>query len=161
MTDRMPSPGRTSNHPHIFSLFLLTIVAALAVACTSREASQQAKMVVRSLEASDVKVGAGPTADDGQTVTIDYTVWLYDPNQPGRKGRKLDSTIDRHQPATIQLGADTIVPAFDEAIPGMRVGGTRELYVPPNLGYGSAGQGSIPGDATLVFDVTLLSVKRQ
>lgn len=138
---------------------LLLVSVSLLVACGSREDAQQAKMIVRSLQASDLKVGTGASVDEGQTVTVDYTVWLYDSSQPGRKGRKLDSTRDRHQPVTIRLGAGDMIPAWDEALPGMRVGGTRELFVPPSLGYGDQAHGPIPANATLVYDVTLLSVK--
>jgi FKBP-type peptidyl-prolyl cis-trans isomerase FkpA len=140
-------------------VLLLLVTASLLVACGSREEVQQAKMIVRSLQASDVKVGTGASVDEGQTITVDYTVWLYDSSRPGRKGRKLDSTLDRHEPATIRLGAGDLVPAWDEGLPGMRVGGTRELFVPPSLGYGEQGHGPIPPNATLVYDVTLLSVK--
>jgi FKBP-type peptidyl-prolyl cis-trans isomerase FkpA len=141
-------------------LLILLVVTAMAVGCSSREQNQQEKMIVRSLQASDLKVGTGPTADEGQTITINYTVWLYDSTKPGRKGQQLESTLDTHQPATIRLGADDIVPAIDEAVPGMRVGGTRELFVPSSLGYGSSGHGAVPPNVTLVFDVTLLSVKQ-
>jgi FKBP-type peptidyl-prolyl cis-trans isomerase FkpA len=141
------------------SVLLLLVSASLFVACGSREEVQQAKMIVRSLQASDLKVGTGASVDEGQTITVDYTVWLYDSSQPGRKGRKLDSTLDRHEPVTIQLGAGDMVPAWDEGLPGMRVGGTRELFVPPSLGYGDQAHGPIPPNATLVYDVTLLSVK--
>ncbi|MDE3155147.1 MAG: FKBP-type peptidyl-prolyl cis-trans isomerase [Acidobacteriota bacterium] len=135
------------------------LLAAAVSACSTRAENQQAKMIVRSLQASDVKVGPGDEVKDGQTVTIDYTVWLYDSQDPGRKGRRLDSTLDRHAPVTFRLGAGQMIPAFDMGIPGMRVGGTRELWVPPSLGFGSKGNGPIPPDATLVYDIILRSAK--
>ncbi|HVB38090.1 MAG TPA: FKBP-type peptidyl-prolyl cis-trans isomerase [Vicinamibacterales bacterium] len=135
----------------------LLFVAAAATACSTRAENQQSKMIVRSLQASDVKVGLGAEAKDGQTVTIDYTVWLYDSSQPARKGRRLDSTLDRHVPVTFRLGAGQMIPAFDMGIPGMKVGGTRELFVPPMLGFADKGNGPIPPNATLVYDIILRS----
>jgi FKBP-type peptidyl-prolyl cis-trans isomerase FkpA len=147
------------NFRNLRMCFGLLCVATAATACSSRVENQQSKMIVRSLQASDVKVGSGPEADDGQTVTIDYTVWLYDSEKPGRKGRQLDSTLDRHAPVTFVLGKGEVIPAWDSGIPGMKVGGTRELWVPPFLGYGARGFGPIPPNATLVYDITLRSAK--
>ena len=141
-------------------LVLLLALAAAVAACSSRAADQQAQMIVRSLLASDTTVGSGPVADDGNIITIDYTVWLYDSTKPGRKGRRLYSTLDHHTPVTFTLGSGQVIPAWNEGIPDMHVGGTRELYVPAFLAYGSRGSGVIPPNATLVYDITLRDVKK-
>ncbi len=140
-------------------LGLLLAAVVAAGGCSTRAENQQSKMIVRSLQASDTKVGVGAQAKDGEMVTVDYTVWVYDSHQPDRKGRKLDSTIDRKVPVTFRLGAGQVIRAWDMGIPGMRVGGTRELFVPAFLGYGAKGNGPIPGDTTVVYDITLRSAQ--
>ena len=97
----------------------------------------------------DLVVGDGEEAQASSTVTVHYTGWLH-------SGAKFDSSHDRGQPSTFSL--DNLIAGWKEGIPGMKVGGTRKLVVPPSLGYGSNGQGSIPGNATLVFDIELLGV---
>lgn len=104
------------------------------------------------LQYEDMVVGNGKMADPGLTVTVHYTGWLTD-------GTKFDSSVDRGQPFTFQLGAGQVIPGWDEGVKGMRVGGKRKLTIPPDLGYGARGAGPIPPNSTLVFDVELLDVK--
>jgi len=86
-------------------------------------------------------------------VFVNYTGWLTD-------GRKFDSSVDRGEPFSFTIGQGQVIPGWDEGVMSMRVGGKRRLIIPPNLGYGAqgAGGGVIPPNATLVFDVDLLSV---
>ena len=100
----------------------------------------------------DLTVGTGPAAEAGQEVTVHYTGWLTD-------GKKFDSSRDRGEPFTFRLGEGEVIEGWDEGVAGMRVGGRRKLVIPSELGYGAAGAGPIPPDATLVFDVELLGVK--
>jgi FKBP-type peptidyl-prolyl cis-trans isomerase FkpA len=103
----------------------------------------------------DLRVGAGATASTGRPITVSYTGWLYDPARPDSKGTQFDSN-----PAyPFVLGAGNVIRGWDLGVVGMRVGGLRRLTIPPELAYGSAGRGSIPPNATLVFDVELLSVQ--
>jgi FKBP-type peptidyl-prolyl cis-trans isomerase FkpA len=104
------------------------------------------------LQYKDLVVGTGQTAQTGNTVSVQYTGWLTN-------GTKFDSSIDRNQPFEFVLGAGNVIKGWDEGVAGMKVGGTRVLYVPPDLGYGANGSGSIPPNATLVFEVILISVK--
>lgn len=100
----------------------------------------------------DLAVGTGDEAVGGMTVTVDYEGWLAN-------GTKFDSSLDRGQPFTFQLGVGFVIEGWDEGVAGMRVGGTRKLVIPPHLAYGAAGAPpTIPGNATLVFDVQLLGV---
>ncbi len=100
----------------------------------------------------DLQVGAGDVAVSGATVTVDYEGWLA-------SGTKFDSSVDRGQPFTFQLGLGLVIAGWDEGVQGMRVGGIRKLVIPPSLAYGSAGvPPTIPGNATLVFEVELLAV---
>ncbi len=100
----------------------------------------------------DTEVGGGETACAGQQVTVHYTGWLTD-------GRKFDSSVDRDQPFDFSLGAGQVIRGWDEGVAGMRVGGTRKLTIPPQLGYGARGAGGvIPPNATLIFEVKLLTL---
>ena len=115
---------------------------------------------VTELVTEDVQVGSGSEAQSGQTVTVHYTGWLYTDAQPDNKGTKFDSSRDRNEPFSFDLGAGQVIPGWDQGVAGMRVGGQRTLTIPPHLGYGARGAGGvIPPNATLVFDVELLGVQ--
>jgi FKBP-type peptidyl-prolyl cis-trans isomerase len=104
------------------------------------------------LQYIDLTVGAGATAQAGQTVTVHYTGWL-------QNGKKFDSSIDRGQPFSFPLGAGRVIKGWDEGVQGMKVGGKRKLIIPSNLGYGAPGAGGvIPPNATLIFEVELLGI---
>jgi len=102
----------------------------------------------------DLKVGTGATATAGQSASVHYTGWLTD-------GKKFDSSLDRGEPFTVApLGTAPVIKGWNEGIIGMKVGGKRQLRIPPELAYGQRGYpGAIPANATLIFDVELLSVK--
>jgi FKBP-type peptidyl-prolyl cis-trans isomerase FkpA len=111
------------------------------------------------LQKNDTQVGTGAEARPGP-VTVHYTGWLHDPGQPGGRGKKFDSSVDRGQPFRFQLGAGQVIRGWDEGVAGMKVGGKRTLVIPPEMGYGARGAGgAIPPNATLVFDVELIDVK--
>jgi len=115
---------------------------------------------ITSLQVSDTKPGTGTPATSGKSVTVHYTGWLYDPKTADRHGKKFDSSRDRGEPFTFKLGARQVISGWDMGVTGMKVGGQRTLIIPSDLGYGSRGAGgSIPPNATLVFDVELLDVK--
>ena len=108
----------------------------------------------------DHKAGDGATATAGQRVTVHYTGWLYDASASDQKGKKFDSSRDRNDPFTFNLGAGQVIRGWDEGVAGMKIGGQRTLIIPAQMGYGSRGAGGvIPPNATLVFDVELLGVK--
>jgi FKBP-type peptidyl-prolyl cis-trans isomerase FkpA len=108
------------------------------------------------LQFEDVVVGDGAEATAGRTAVVHYTGWLW---QDGQSGRKFDSSKDRGQPFDFPLGAGHVIRGWDEGVQGMRVGGTRRLLIPAELGYGARGAGGvIPGGATLLFEVELLGV---
>lgn len=133
---------------------LLVALAILLTACGPQESG------VTALEKNDVKAGTGVEARAGQTVRVHYTGWLYEPSAADRKGKKFDSSRDRNEPFEFRLGAGEVIRGWDEGVAGMKVGGTRLLTIPPEMGYGSRGAGGvIPPNATLIFDVELLDVR--
>lgn len=100
----------------------------------------------------ELVVGGGETAAAGQKISVHYTGWLTD-------GKKFDSSKDRGEPFAFPLGRGHVIRGWDEGVAGMKVGGRRKLTIPPALGYGARGAGGvIPPNATLVFEVELLSV---
>ncbi|HTP62983.1 MAG TPA: FKBP-type peptidyl-prolyl cis-trans isomerase [Burkholderiales bacterium] len=104
----------------------------------------------------ELVVGKGDTAAAGQNVSVHYTGWLL---FGGEKGKKFDSSKDRGDPFEFPLGAGHVIKGWDEGVQGMKVGGSRKLTIPPNLGYGARGAGGvIPPNATLIFEVELLGV---
>ena len=104
----------------------------------------------------DVTAGDGAQAQKGQKVTVHYTGWLYNNDT---QGAKFDSSKDRSDPFVFSLGAGMVIRGWDEGVAGMKVGGSRTLIIPPELGYGARGAGGvIPANATLKFDVELLDV---
>jgi FKBP-type peptidyl-prolyl cis-trans isomerase FkpA len=106
---------------------------------------------------TDLVVGTGATAISGSNVTVAYTGWLHDSTKPDAKGTQFDSNAN----FPFRLGVGQVIRGWDIGVVGMRVGGQRRLVIPPDLAYGSsgAGNGAIPPNATLVFDVTLNSVQ--
>ena len=104
------------------------------------------------LQIEDVTEGTGAEAKAGTTVSVHYTGWLT-------TGKKFDSSKDRGQPFSFRLGGGQVIRGWEEGVEGMKVGGTRKLTIPPELGYGARGAGGIiPPGATLVFEVDLLDV---
>jgi peptidylprolyl isomerase len=115
--------------------------------------------VIRT-DITDTRIGEGEEAQAGQHVTVHYTGWLFDKNAPDNKGRKFDSSLDRNEPFEFPLDAGHVIQGWDIGVQGMKVGGSRTLVIPPEMGYGKRGAGGvIPPNATLVFDVELLGVQ--
>jgi peptidylprolyl isomerase len=150
----------------LITMVVLAATAVLAQSSTTKKANRRptstsAPTSVKGaptktpdgLEYWDIKVGTGPTAEKGQTVKVHYTGWLTN-------GKKFDSSVDRGEPFEFKLGAGDVIKGWDEGVAGMKVGGKRQLKIPPELGYGAAGAGGvIPPNATLIFDVELLGVQ--
>ena len=136
---------------HILTLITLLLTLTLA-------AAGQAKMTTTKsgLKYVDQQVGSGDVAMKGATVAVHYTGWLY---MDGKRGAKFDSSVDRKTPFQFKLGAGEVIRGWDEGVEGMKVGGKRELIIPPDLGYGARGAaGIIPPNSTLDFEVELLKV---
>ncbi len=123
-------------------------------------AKKESKMTktASGLQYEDTKVGTGESPKAGQTCVMHYTGWLW---ENGAKGKKFDSSLDRGRPFEFPLGLGRVIKGWDEGVASMKVGGKRTLLIPPQLAYGERGVGNglIPPNSTLVFEVELLGVK--
>jgi FKBP-type peptidyl-prolyl cis-trans isomerase FkpA len=137
------------------AIFPFAVVLALT-ACGGNTENTSVTQLIRQ----DDVVGTGAEAQSGRVVTVHYTGWLYDQTRPDRRGNKFDSSRDRNEPFSFNLGAGEVIRGWDEGVAGMKVGGRRTLTIPPDMGYGARGAGGvIPPNSTLLFDVELLEVK--
>lgn len=108
----------------------------------------------------DLTTGDGRSAVPGMTVVVHYTGWLYAPDAIDNRGTKFDSSVDRGETFSFDLGAQQVIKGWEDGVAGMQIGGRRELIIPPELAYGSRGaSGVIPPDATLVFEVELVDLR--
>jgi FKBP-type peptidyl-prolyl cis-trans isomerase len=114
----------------------------------------QPQTTASGVEYWDIQVGTGKTAVAGKKLSMHYTGWLTD-------GKQFDSSRGhRGEPFQFTLGQGQVIKGWDEGVAGMKVGGKRQLKIPPSAGYGASGAGKvIPPNATLIFDVELLEVK--
>jgi FKBP-type peptidyl-prolyl cis-trans isomerase FkpA len=140
------------------TLTLLVLVTALISAgCGSDDSptapSDPSVGLNVPFSATDITVGTGTEATTGRTVTVQYTGWLFHPNAAQNRGTQIDSGT-----FTFVLGT-TVIQGWNQGIQGMRVGGSRRLVIPPALAYGTAGRPPVPGNATLLFEVTLTNVQ--
>ena len=104
---------------------------------------------------TDLRVGTGAEATAGRNVTVNYSGWLYSTSAAGNKGTAFDAGSF---PFTV--GTNQVIAGFSQGVQGMRVGGLRRVVIPPNLAYGAAGRPpSIPGNATLLFEIELVAVQ--
>lgn len=125
-------------------MYKLIFILAMCFSLSAQE--------VKELQIKDVKIGTGKEAKDGAAVTVHYTGTL-------QNGKKFDSSKDRNQPFTFQLGRGEVIKGWDRGVKGMKVGGIRKLVIPSSLGYGPNGSPPIiPPNAVLNFDVELLKV---
>jgi FKBP-type peptidyl-prolyl cis-trans isomerase FkpA len=152
-------PGaHVSRGPRRLALFAgwLWPMALLLAASACHSSSTTSPTVNVPYSQTDLVVGAGALAAAGNRATVSYTGWLYDANRADNKGTQFDSSASY----AFVVGAGTVIKGWDQGVPGMRVGGQRRLVLPPSLAYGSAGAGGvIPPNATLVFDIGLISLQ--
>jgi FKBP-type peptidyl-prolyl cis-trans isomerase FkpA len=140
--------------------FVLAVLMMTALWMTAQNSNQHPSPVDGpgvaahgGLKYWDLAVGTGKTAAKGNKVVVHYTGWLLE------QGTKFDSSVDRRHPFEFTLGAGQVIRGWDEGVAGMKVGGKRQLRIPPDMGYGWKGQPPIPPNAYLIFDVELLDVK--
>jgi FKBP-type peptidyl-prolyl cis-trans isomerase FkpA len=134
-------------------------IATVMIACPTTSAAQEPPIILTSgLGVEDVLIGTGATADLGDVVTVHLQGWL---NHNEEKGRKYFSTTDDGQPISFKLGTERVMPAWNQGVEGMAVGGIRRLWVPASLGYGSKGvRDVVPPDTDLIIEIELLAIRR-
>jgi FKBP-type peptidyl-prolyl cis-trans isomerase len=116
--------------------------------------------LVPGLEATLLERGYGRRAIAGDRVGVHYTGWLFEPNAPDGKGSKFDSSVDRDEVFEFPLGAGRVIRGWDQGVECMLIGEKRLLKIAPELAYGARGAGGvIPPNATLLFEVKLLSAR--
>jgi FKBP-type peptidyl-prolyl cis-trans isomerase FkpA len=131
-------------------LALVLILSGAASACGGDDDTPTSPSLGVPFSTSDLVVGTGTTATLGRSATVSYTGWLYSTTATDNKGSQFDSGSFSFTHGT------GVIAGFTQGVNGMRVGGTRRVVIPPELGYGSAGSpGRIPGNATLIFEITL------
>lgn len=148
-------------------ILLLTVLTLFAAAgCGDRGTDSTAAEPAASVDdATELGIrtlrnGYGRAAQAGDLVTVHYTGWLYDEAAEDNRGEKFDSSVDRGQKFEFPLGAGRVIRGWDEGVEGMLIGEVRELTIPPELGYGDRGAGTvIPPGATLVFEVELFGAR--
>lgn len=137
-------------------IFSLVILLALAITSCSNngpsKVSGPGERTASGVQFWDLKKGSGDVAVVGKRVKVHYTGWLTN-------GTKFDSSRDRYEPFTFVLGQGHVIKGWEEGVAGMKVGGQRQLRIPPELGYGARQAGPIPPNSTLIFDIELLEVK--
>jgi peptidylprolyl isomerase len=150
-----PAPGASATAPATTGTPEKTAGAPAKPAATSEKTTGGSEKVVTlpsGLKYVDLKVGTGESPKPGATVVVHYTGTLQD-------GTKFDSSRDRGQPFSFTLGNHEVIEGWDQGIATMKPGGRRKLIIPGNLAYGPTGNGKIPPNATLIFDVELLRVE--
>ena len=114
---------------------------------------------IHKLVIQDTKVGEGREAEKGLTISVHYTGWLLDATKNDKKGEKFDSSLDRREPFNFVLGVGQVIKGWDDGFDGMKIGGSRTILIPSEMGYGSRGAGgAIPPNADLIFEVELLEI---
>ena len=130
---------------------ILALMVIFLTACGANVAEPEVQI-------TEIAVGEGIEAGFGSQVSVHYTGWLYAPDSTGNRGSKFDSSVDRGQQFQFAIGLGQVIPGWDQGVSGMKVGGKRELVIPPELAYGDREGGPIPPNSTLLFEIELFEV---
>ncbi|MCA1585089.1 MAG: FKBP-type peptidyl-prolyl cis-trans isomerase [Acidobacteria bacterium] len=142
----------------LFPLALASLLAAFVPGCGDDNPTAPSEVTGSApFSSTDLIAGTGAEASAGQRISVNYTGWLYSNSATENKGRQFDSSAGRGLFSFV-LGTNAVIRGWDQGVPGMRVGGRRRLVIPPELAYGSTGQGAIPPNATVLFEVELVSI---
>lgn len=138
----------------------LAAVIAIGTAHAADEKKGACEPAPKQLVKKDLKEGDGRSIEFRNPVLVSYTGWLYDPCAPDHKGEMFDTSTKRQTPFGFIVGAGRVIKGWDEGVPGMKEHGKRLLVIPPDLAYGErgAGNGKIPPNATLVFEIEALQI---
>jgi FKBP-type peptidyl-prolyl cis-trans isomerase FkpA len=143
------------------SICFVGLLALFVGACGSDNSTPTAPSANVPFSTTDIRVGTGTEAAVGRTVTVNYSAWLWDSLGADNKGSRFDSSLaPGRQPLVFVVGTNQLIPGFSQGVQGMRVGGSRRVVIPPSLAYGPGGNPpTIPGNATLIFEMELLAVQ--
>jgi FKBP-type peptidyl-prolyl cis-trans isomerase len=133
-------------------------VVALSAAIAGCTGSSTSPSNTALYSQTDMRVGTGAAAANGNTLTVNYTGWLYDGSKVDLKGLQFETSVGQ-TPFAFILGSGQVIGGWDRGVPGMQVGGLRRLVIPPSLAYGTIRTGKIPANATLVFEIELLTAQ--
>ena len=138
-------------------LFVACLLPALLLAGCNGSPTSPAP----TFSQTDLRAGSGVPAVAGNLLSVYYTVWLYDASRPDQKGLQFETNFGAEKPLVFTLGVGDVIAGWDSGLLNMRVGGLRRLVIPASLAYGSIRSGPIPANATLVFEVELVSAEAQ
>ena len=138
---------------------VLLVGAVMATGCGSSPTSPSSSSSGVTFSSVDLTVGNGDTVVKGDRIKVWYTGWIYVKSAPGNKGQSFDSNRDRELFRYI-VGTGHVIEGWDQGVPGMKAGGIRRLIIPPDLAYGSQGQGPIPPGASLIFEIEVVEVEK-
>ncbi len=146
-----PAPQRARSS----ALLPLLLLFATATGCSDSLSKPPGP---GELISTDLVIGDGKESIEGKSVSVHYTGWVYDSSEEGNRGTRFDSSRDRGLPFTFTPGLGGVIEGWRRGVPGMKVGGVRELIIPPDLAYGDqvAAGGLIPANSTLLFEIELL-----
>jgi FKBP-type peptidyl-prolyl cis-trans isomerase FkpA len=147
---------------YIRTAFLIVALAVLTSGCNNNNSNPNDPSQVKiEFTTTDLVVGTGNAAVVGNVATVNYTGWLYNGGNPESKGTWFDSSLQPGRtPLVVTIGRLQTIPGFEQGLLGMRVGGKRRVYIPSDLAYGPAGAGNgvIPPNAALVFEIDMVSL---
>ena len=143
--------------PLIAAFVALLTLSACGGGDSSSPASSDSSQVTALIK-TDTVVGTGADAVNGKSLSVFYTLYLYSASAADHKGTQLESNVGGNT-YTLTLGAGQVIPGWDQGLVGMKEGGKRTLTIPASLAYGSNGNGKVPPNAALVFDISLVTVR--
>ena len=144
------------------SLFIIVTLSIGACATEETETTtpESAGTMVAELISTDLIEGDGDVAETGNSVRVHYTLWFYDAEQEDGRGQLLQTSKNGETGYSFTLGQGRVIPGWDQGVPGMKVGGTRELIIPHRLAYGERGWGTdIPPNTDVIFEIELLEIQ--
>jgi FKBP-type peptidyl-prolyl cis-trans isomerase FkpA len=137
---------------------MVTVAACVVLAAGCGSTSATGPSSTAPFSQVDLRLGTGTEAAAGNTLTVNYTGWLYDPTKTDLKGLQFDSSLNT-TPFIFPLGVQQVIQGWDQGLVGMKIGGIRKLVIPSSMAYGGVRNHSIPPFSTLVFEIELLDVQ--
>jgi FKBP-type peptidyl-prolyl cis-trans isomerase FkpA len=146
-----------STRSSVTCVIAVSIVGLLA-ACGGSSTPTAPDQSSVAFSQADLRAGDGPEAAAGKRLSVTYAGWLYSSTAPDNKGTLFGSNVNA-APLQFTLGTGSVIPGWEQGLVGLKAGGVRRLVIPPSLAYGASGNGPIPPNAALVFEIELLDVQ--